>query len=477
MIDQHTPHGDKDLLAILDRRLNRIRTETSDRTPTQDGPVRPGPGSVFILGGKTPEAPEPVLLLLADRLPDNRLRCLKMSWEILFAGPYDLLLDPDDWTGGYAAMIEAWNAVELPAANAPAAVAEAPSEWTSRALTLHGNWQKGEPPDPDLAAYCGPSEGEEDARRAFANQEQNAAASVGGVVSAPPANILTFVDRKARIRRRYRIDQRAGFEMPYELALTTPGARVTPARILSLMSGEWDVVESKGRGGVHCVFPSGIATAESVDRVALEKVQWVEINRKIFSALSEPDVSRKMRKLSEVLAETDQDPYAALTLSWVLFFRGETRPASELARQAEQTFPRPEFGDIARRAKEIMEKGAPPGDPFVDVWRLRCAEPDPKRRVGRLKALFLRTGSGYAAFETAIEYRYMGSLGEGQPDYRLYDKVRSWCERALSAAVPLPGIMRPWPEEIMNKIAPTAPEVRAADAGRPDYYAPFARSG
>ncbi len=477
MTDQNDTHRHSDLLSSLNHRLKQLQREASARNHAPAGGECPAPGSVLRLTGGPRAESEPILLLVVEKLSEDRLRCCKLSWETLFAGPDDLLLDPDEWSGGYAVMIEAWNCVDIPTSGPPTGLDAVPPEWVSRALRLQPGFNKSGVRPEHFSVHCGPPLREIDERWAFRERERRAAFSVGTASAPPVRRPNSNAPKKGRIGKRYRIDDRAGFEMPCEMALRTPGARMVPVHRLSLPTGEWDVIESKSAGGrIHCVVPSGIATPELVERTELDRIRWVEINCKIFSALSEADPARRISALRRVLSETDRDPYAALTLAWVLMFQGDARSALELAGEAENTFPLPEFRDIARKAKKVMGKEDFPDNLLIEVWRRRCSEHDPGRRIRRMKALFLKTGSGYAAYETAMEYRYWGSQAAGKPDYRLYNQVRVWCERALSANVPLDERLRKWPAEIVSKIAWTAAQTDPAAPGRPDYYAPLDRS-
>jgi len=475
--DQNTPHRDSDLLSSLNHRLKQLQREASARDHASAGGECPSPGSVLRLVGGPRAEPEPILLLVLEKLSEDRLRCCKLSWETVFAGPGDLLLDPDEWSGGYAVMIETWNCVEIPTSGPPPALDVVPSEWVSRALRPHPGFNKSGMRAEHLSVHRAPPVGGINERWAFRERERRAALSVGSAPAPSVRRPHSLVSMKGRIGKRYRIDDRAGFEMPCEMALRTPGARMVPVHRLSLSTGEWDVIESKSAGGrIHCVVPSGIATPELVERTELDRIRWVEINRKIFSALSEADPIRRVRGLSRVLTETDRDPYAAFTLSWVLLFQGDVGSALQLAGEAEMMFPLPEFRDLARGAAAAMRGENGFDDILVDVWRCRCTEHDPRRRIKGLKALYLKTGSGYAAYETAMEYRFWGSQRKGNPDYRLYSEVRAWCERALTAAVPLDERIRRWSETIVEKIAMAAPEIKDAEGNRADYYVPLRKS-
>ncbi len=477
MTDRNDTHRDSELLSSLNDRLKQLQRETSPGNNATAGGECPAPGSVLCLGGGPRAAEEPILLLVLERLSEDRLRCCKISWETVFAGPDDLLLDPDEWSGGYAVMIETWNRVDIPASGPRPAPDAVPPEWVSRTLRMQDAFEKSGTPAEDLSDHCGPPLEEIDERRAFRERERRAALSVGSASTPPARKPHSSVAQKGRIGKRYRIDDRAGFEMPCEMALRTPGARMVPVHRLSLSTGEWDVIESKSaEGRIHCVVPSGIATPESVERTETDRIRWVEINRKIFSALSEADPTRRVRELSRVLTETGRDPYAVFTLSWVLLFQGDVGSALELAGEAEKMFPLPEFRDIARRAQAAMRGEDGPDDVLVDVWRCRCTEHDPRRRIKGLKALYLKTGSGYAAYETAMEYRFWGSRRTGSPDYSLYGEVRAWCERSLTAAVPLDERIRRWSETIVRKIAMAAPGIEDAEGGRADYYVPLGKS-
>lgn len=477
MTDQNDTHRDSDLLSSLNHRLKQFQTEASARNHASAEGEWPAPGSVLCLAGGPRAESEPILLLVLETLSKDRLRCCKLSWETVFAGSDDVLLDPDEWSGGYAVMIEAWNCVDIPGSGPPPALDAVPPEWVTRTLRLHAGFGESGVRPEDLSAHCGPPLWEIDERWAFRGRERRAALSVGSAPAAPVRKPHSYGPKKGRIGKRYRIDDRAGFEMPCEMALRTPGARMVPVHRLSLSGGEWDVIESKSAGGrIHCVVPSGIATPESVERTEIDRIRWVEINRKIFSALSEADPIRRVKGLSRVLTETDRDPYAVFTLSWVLLFQGDVGSALQLAGEAEMMFPLPEFRDLARGAAAAMRGENGFDDILVDVWRCRCTEHDPTRRIKRLKAVYLKTSSGYAAYETAMEYRFWGSQGAGGPDYSLYGEVRAWCERSLTAAVPLDERIRRWSETIVKKIAMTAPGIEDAEGGRADYYVPLRKS-
>jgi hypothetical protein len=78
-------------------------------------PVRnPTVGDCFFVNAPTlyPEAePDQALLAAIEEAPSDMLLCLNMSMEYWEGSEYDYLLDPKEWTGGYPAIVEAWNRV------------------------------------------------------------------------------------------------------------------------------------------------------------------------------------------------------------------------------------------------------------------------------------------------------------------------------------------------------------------------------
>ncbi|MEI7636233.1 MAG: hypothetical protein WCJ37_02935 [Syntrophus sp. (in: bacteria)] len=100
---------------LLEDFMNQVRQAKRGIGKKQFKAKSPLPGFVFLK--KTPRFEnnqEGVLLLLVIQdLGEGGWRCCKMSCYTWLAGIYDLFLEPEDWKGGYAVIIESWNSMIL----------------------------------------------------------------------------------------------------------------------------------------------------------------------------------------------------------------------------------------------------------------------------------------------------------------------------------------------------------------------------
>ena len=100
----------------------------------------PLPGFVFLK--KIPRSEHKqegvMLLLIIQGLGEGCWRCCKMSCYTWLAGIYDLFLDPEDWQGGYAVIIESWNTMILHEEDiGNEFIATIPDKWLKSLSSLH----------------------------------------------------------------------------------------------------------------------------------------------------------------------------------------------------------------------------------------------------------------------------------------------------------------------------------------------------
>lgn len=100
--------------------------------------------------------------------------CSKVSVEISYLGPFDLIVDPEEWTGGFPILLEAWNTVILHTDDMKGKVFEEVNpKWVEMARMLFHAYQRdGEVPD-DLVEFTGLYLDEDDTRWAFRLKEMD----------------------------------------------------------------------------------------------------------------------------------------------------------------------------------------------------------------------------------------------------------------------------------------------------------------
>ena len=100
---------------LLDNFMSQVRQAKRGIETKRFQAKSPLPGFVFLK--KIPRFEnnqERVLLLGAiQNLGEGCWRCCKMSCYTWLAGKHDLFLEPEDWEGGYAVIIESWNSMIL----------------------------------------------------------------------------------------------------------------------------------------------------------------------------------------------------------------------------------------------------------------------------------------------------------------------------------------------------------------------------
>ena len=99
-----------------------------------------------------------VLLAAVQEAPSEVLICLDMSTEYWEASDYDYLLDPAEWTGGYSAIVEAWNPILIDPAhmNARRIHGEIRSDILDEIRALFQWHQAGQSPPEDFLAVGRP---------------------------------------------------------------------------------------------------------------------------------------------------------------------------------------------------------------------------------------------------------------------------------------------------------------------------------
>lgn len=464
----------QDMLDRLNAQMRSIRKDLKSRSVLKEDLFRPG--DAFFISRCGEIGKEADLLLILKKDEENPVfLCCKMSIETSFAAEYDLILQPKEWTGAYSVMAEAWNTILLPVESIADIKDEIDPAKLDQIIHLHEAFHNGLPPARHLSEYCGSPLLPDDNRRDFQQAEREKIEQIReqNQIHKPGEGGFSAVKKSKRLRAMninhiYRIDNRAGFEMPYRMTRHIRSGHIVPVEELSLSSGEWDLIQIKGANiKSGCFVSSGIFGRLWIEQKELESIQWREINREIHRILGYSEGEKKIRGLEKLFAESKEDPYVAFNLGWILLFEGLSRDAMDYLTFAEENFPYPEFKNLAAKAKAILlQKDAPalqkPDDVFHQVWRIRILQSDAAGRIAMMKALWLRTNSGYVAYELAREYKYLGAFSE-TVDYRHYCTILKWALNALNAKEPIDSEMIKWVEDIRKRIAPPISRIEDGD--------------
>jgi hypothetical protein len=141
-------------------------------------PVRvPGVGDCFFVDAPTLhplDEPDHALLAAIQEDPTGYLLCMNMSLEYWEASEHDYLLDPGEWTGGYSAIVEAWNPILIDPNHVGSRRihGEIRSGLLEEIRTLFAWHQAGQSPPDDFLAVGDPlPEDEADSRWGFRRRE------------------------------------------------------------------------------------------------------------------------------------------------------------------------------------------------------------------------------------------------------------------------------------------------------------------
>ena len=161
----------EDLLQELNERLAVVKGDRRKKLMKRN---KPGPGlTFFAVAPRTREDQEDVApFVVLEKDADGLWLCCKMSIETLWAGPSDLLLEPDDWSGGYSILVEPWNVILLHEKDMEGKFfGEISREWVNRALLLYRAYCRGEDTPEEIREYCGSPLEDLDERLKFQEEE------------------------------------------------------------------------------------------------------------------------------------------------------------------------------------------------------------------------------------------------------------------------------------------------------------------
>jgi len=460
------------LIKRLNKQLGTIKSRVESRRIVNQ---KLEPGLVFYLAYKDEKNVQRACQILALKsLRNKSWLCCKMSIELSYAGPFDIVCNPDEWTGGYSILIEPWNTISIDedsVVNEPAHVVS--RELMDKALTINDAYvNKKEIPE-QISILCGsemdPND-ELDDRWDFQESESDIINRVQQKYSrvAP----INFIQGKATIRKKFPVDRRAGFQIPFSMAGLSKG-KVIPVHDISPPAGEWDLIHTKGDDRPNCIVTSDVILSSWVEEAEIKHIRWFEINTKVFAALAHQNTRKKILDLEKILKDTKYDPYVALNLAWVLLFGGEREPAFEYLLLAEKNFSTPVYLNITTRSKKLLmsDTDLDKAPPFIDVWRIRCQTSDQNKRISELEKIWSQSNDGYVAYEIAEEYKYKGALSYENLNYEFYNEMRSWAYRSLSAPIPIADDLRIWVEEIVNII--TEPASNITETKKPYFHIPL----
>ena len=458
------------LIQELNSRLEVVRQNISDNRLSNK---KAEPGYVFFVEiAPAIENEERLAQFVALREERQGLwLCAKMSIEVEHAGPFDLVLDSDEFTGGYPVMIEAWNVVDLHETDVGHQFHDKiPASLIATALRLfHAHQIDGIVPE-DVMELTGPPLDEIDDRWEFQEKEAFAVERIRRHFHEIPAGKPVIIGPRI-----YVVDPRVAYDIPYDMAVGCNG-KLIPARKMAPMTEEYDRFRVKGSDGpLICVVPAATITPAFVEEIESKRIEWSDINRKILHALSQSDHVSRFRDLEQLLHDTDNDFYVAFNLAWLFYFEGKKNNALEHLAQAEKGL-RPEFMRIAKKLRDALT-GKDPDSEIKDeavfqVWDVRCHTTDPYERINRLERVYLKMQDGYVAYEIAREFRHTGPVDPSNIDFSNYEKARKWAMRALNARNPVPTDMRRWPEEMVRIIKKPIPELPAESKLKPVFYVP-----
>jgi len=158
----------------MNRRLQVLRRECHARTLRPAG-IRPGSTFWVVLREASPRVGDDdcSLFVALFLLGQGFWLCCKLSVEVSYAGPFDLILDADEWAGGIPVLIEPWCPLDLHESDMiGGAFADIPEDWVERGKQMYLAHQRGESPPAGCLDHCGsPLIGEYDERRDFQLRE------------------------------------------------------------------------------------------------------------------------------------------------------------------------------------------------------------------------------------------------------------------------------------------------------------------
>lgn len=118
----------------------------------------PGVGDCFFLKAPTlrPQAePDHALVATIGQRGDT-LICAKMSLEYWEASEYDYMLDPDEWSAGYPAIVEVWNSILFKPSSPVLIHASIPANSLQIIKSLFSLHQRGQSPPKDFRGIGNP---------------------------------------------------------------------------------------------------------------------------------------------------------------------------------------------------------------------------------------------------------------------------------------------------------------------------------
>ncbi|MFP3869627.1 MAG: hypothetical protein ACLFVT_01935 [Syntrophobacteria bacterium] len=159
----------------FERLKGHIAQLKSSAPPGKRGlPVRPYTGMTFFLRVPRDQSAEKedghALLVVIRELGHDLLLCAKFSLELGMAGPYDLIIEPHQWSGGYAVIAEPWNTLVVHATDVDNRHNDLPHDLTRLISTLVEHYQQGHPP-PGNITNVGPPLEDADERLEFQERE------------------------------------------------------------------------------------------------------------------------------------------------------------------------------------------------------------------------------------------------------------------------------------------------------------------